>query len=371
MSSHTSHATELAAVQTAASRAHVKLALVGPMVGGNAGRVTTQGERLAKLFEETGYSVISVSKSPNRYYRLLDIIWTLIYRNREIDFHILQVFGGPSFVVEDAASLISRIFGHKIIMIMRGGEMPVFWARYPRWCQRVLDRADTIITPSKFLQRLMTQHGYASTVIPNIIELDAYRFRHRERVQPRFLWMRAFHPQIYNPAMAIRVFVKIKRLYPEATLVMGGQHDNAEEDVKQLAAKLNVASSVRFAGFLTMEGKQRESADADVFLNTNNIDNMPVSVVEAFAHGLPVVATNVGGIPDLITHEETGLLVPANDDDAMVTAIVRLLDDPALAGRLSANGRAYAESCTWDSVLPKFQKIMSQLNYREMPKEVV
>lgn len=349
----------------------VKLCFVGPMVGGNAGRVTTQGERLAKLFEQAGYPVISVSKSPNRYHRLLDILCTLMWKRQEIDIQILQVFGGPSFVVEDIASLLSRVLGHKIIMIMRGGEMPVFWARYPRWCPRVMDRADAIITPSRFLQRLMTQQGYSSTVIPNIVELEAYRFRHRERLRPRLLWMRAFHPKIYNPAMAVRVFAKIKQLYPEATLVMGGQHDKAEEDIKQLAARLNVASSVRFAGFLTMEAKQRESAEADIFLNTNNIDNMPVSVVEAFAHGLPVVATEVGGISDLITHEKTGLLVPPNDDDAMVAAIVRLLDDPTLAGRLSANGRAYAESCTWNSVLPRFQNILTELSEKTFAKGVV
>lgn len=146
-----------------------------------------------------------------------------------------------------------------------------------------------------------------------------------------------------------------------ATLVMAGQNKGMEAEVRQLAKELALDGAVRFAGFLNMEDKIREGNDADIFINTNNIDNMPVSVIEACAMGLPVVATNVGGIPDLLTDEETGLLVPHDDVEAMVKAICRLLKEPGLAGRLSANGRRLAERVSWDQVYPQWERILADV----------
>ena len=344
-----------------------RLLIVGPMMGKNSGRVTTQGERLAELFVRDGYSVISVSKSPNRYLRLLDIAWTLLHRGRDVDIQVLQVFGGPSFVVEDLASLFGRMCGHRVVMILRGGNMPAFMARFPSWSRRMLSRADAIVTPSAYLARTMRQHGYACTVIPNIIELSRYPYRRRAELRSRLLWMRAFHQETYNPAMAIRVFARVKKEIPGATLVMAGQYDPAQHEVERLAANLGVESAVRFAGFLDIPAKLRESEQADIFINTNYIDNMPVSVVEAFAYGLPVVATDVGGIADLITDGENGLLVPVDADQAMADAILCLLRDPVLAAKLSENGRRFAEACTWDAVLPQFEQLFSKLTGAPVP----
>jgi glycosyltransferase involved in cell wall biosynthesis len=337
------------------------LCFVGPMVGFNPGRVTTQGERLAELFAGDGYAVEAVSRSPNRYLRLFDIIQFLIRHRRRIRVQMLQVFSGWSFVVEDVSSLLGKLFGHRLVMTIRGGNMPVFIARFPRWSRRVLARADAIIVPSDYLARTMRRYGYSSRVIPNIINMDRYIYRHRTRLQPRLLWMRAFHPETYNPAMAVRVLARVRRAIPNATLVMAGQNDPAQRQIEQMVRDLGLRSAVRFPGFLSMEDKAREGAAADIFINTNYIDNMPVSVVEAFAQGLPVVATSVGGIPDLITHEETGLLVPADADGAMADAIIRLLRDPELAGRLSANGRRFAEGCAWPYVRGHYATLLDEV----------
>src|SRR2546423_898210 len=128
-----------------------RLFVVGPMVGSNSGRVTTQGERLARLFERDGYLVVSVSKAPNRYIRLFDIIWTLLRRGRKPDIQILQVFGGASFVIEDVASFIGRLYGQRIVMVLRGGNIPGFIGCFPRWTRRVLGRAHAIVAPSNYL----------------------------------------------------------------------------------------------------------------------------------------------------------------------------------------------------------------------------
>ena len=77
--------------------------------------------------------------------------------------------------------------------------------------------------------------------------------------------------------------------------------------------------------------------------------------------GLPVVATRVGGISDLLTHNENALLVPDDDDQAMADAILRLLHDPDLAGRLSAGGRRVAEQCSWNEAASRWQELLAEV----------
>jgi len=331
------------------------------MIGRNPGWVTTQGERLGDLLEQEGYPVISVSSSTNRYIRLADIIYTLIRRRKEFDILLLQVFGGPSFVVEDIASCLSQVFGHRIVMVLRGGAMPDFIARYPSWNTRVLRRADLLIVPSIYLKRAIAPYGFQARVIPNVIDLSAYEYRHRVALSPRLFWMRSFHP-IYNPLMAVRVLVQLRAQAPDATLVMAGQDKGQEAEVRALARKLGLNGAVRFSGFLDMAGKMREAGAADIFINTNSIDNMPVAVVEACAMGLPVVSTDVGGLPDLLTEGETGLLVPDNDDRAMADGICRLLHEPALAARLSEQGRELAARSSWELVRPQWESVISDVS---------
>ena len=167
--------------------------------------------------------------------------------------------------------------------------------------------------------------------------------------------MRAFHP-FWNPEMAIRVFARIRGKLPHAKLVMAGQDKGLQASIERLAADLSLDGSVRFPGFLNMEGKIREAAEADIFLNTNRVDNMPVAVVEACAMGLPVISTSVGGVPDLLTDGETGLLVGDNDVDEMERAILRLLRDSELAGRISAAGHQLAQRSAWERVRPEWER---------------
>lgn len=339
-------------------RSLLQLCFVGPMVGRNPGYVTTQGEILADQFASAGYPTISVSASPNRYVRLYEIIATLLRNRNRVDIQCLQVYGGPSFIVEDAASWLARRFGQHLVMVLRGGAMPEFMARYPRWTSRVLRRADTIVTPSAFLKRAVGRVGLNAHIVPNVVHLSMYPYRHRRHVRPRLFWMRSFHA-VYNPEMALRVLAHVRKDVDDATLVMAGQDKGEQSRVKALADKLKLDGAVLFPGCLDMPAKIREGGCADIFLNTNRVDNTPVAVVEACALGLPVIATNVGGILDLLTHNETALLVPDNDDRAMAAAVVRVLRDPDLAGRLSANGRKLAEGFSWEQVGPQWEALFA------------
>jgi glycosyltransferase involved in cell wall biosynthesis len=172
--------------------------------------------------------------------------------------------------------------------------------------------------------------------------------------------MRAYHP-IYNPVMAVRVLQRLRRTLPEATLVMAGQDKGMMREVADAARSLGVADAVEIAGFLDEKGKRAAAARSDIFINTTHVDNAPVGVVEMCAMGLPVISTDVGGVPDLLTREQTGILVADNDDAAMTDAIVRLVRDPALASRLSRNGPTVAARCAWPTVRAAWEQLFAEI----------
>lgn len=337
-----------------------RLCFVGPMVGSNPGHVTTQGEIVSGYFRRLGYPVITASSHPNRYARLADIVWTILQRRNEIDILIVHIYSGPSFVVEDIASILGKVFGRRMIMFLHGGAMPEFMARFPQWTRRVFSRASSIIAPSPFLAKAIEPYGFRAQVIPNVIDLSQYPYRQRAQLRPRLFWMRSFH-EVWNPLMAVRVLARLRKRATDATLVLAGQDKGLQVEAQRLADSLGVLDAIRFPGYLKVEDKVREFGQADIFINTNRIDNMPVAVVEACAMGLPVVTTNVGGIPDLLTDGQTALLVPDDDDEKMAEAILSLLERPDLASHLSTNGRTLAEQSSWDQVRLKWEALFEQI----------
>jgi len=149
--------------------------------------------------------------------------------------------------------------------------------------------------------------------------------------------------------------------YPGARLTMVGpdKGDGSFGNTRQLAEDLGVDDRSAFPGAVAKTEVPTWLNRGDVFLNTTNVDNTPVSVLEAMACGLCVVSTNVGGIPYLLEHERDALLVPPDDPEAMTTAVRRLLADPALAEKLSRNARKKAEQCDWSIVLPQWDAVLT------------
>ncbi len=340
-----------------------RLCFVGPMLGVNPGWVTTQGEILAGLLAGEGYAVRTTSSIPARLPRLADTLRSLVAWRGQIDLVIHQVFSGPAFVIADAASALCRLLGLRQIFVLHGGALPEFAAARPGWVRRVMGRAAAIVAPSEYLAHTFGVYPELAArirVIPNILAIEDYPYRHRPAVAPRLLWMRTFHDW-YHPEMAVEVLSLLRQTYPAATLTMGGQEKGLGPAVRELAQRRGLAEAVRFPGFLGPDDKRREFAAHDIYLNTNRVDNMPVSVLEAAAFGLPVVATAVGGVPFLLRHGETGLLVPDGDAAAMSAAVGRLLEEPGLAATLSTNGRQLAESCAWQPVKARWQTLFTEV----------
>lgn len=337
-----------------------RLCFVGPLLGRNEGWVLSQGEILADLFASDGYTVHLTSGIPYRFLRMADIIRSLIFWRKSYDIANLAVFSGPGFLAVDIASMVLKRLGKPAVFVLRGGNLIDFAQHHPQWTRQVLRRSQVIVSPSEFLAQFFRNWGFRVKTIPNVLAIENYTYRQRDKVKPCLLWMRTFHP-IYNPQMAVETLRELHRSVPQARLTMAGQEKGVLEAMKQMVAHDRLEDSIRFAGYLDLVGKQREFPAHDIFLNTNRVDNMPVSVIEAAAFGLPVVATDVGGIPYLLSHDKSGLLVKNEDAVGMADAIKRLLSDPQLCARLSKNGRLLAESCSWTNVKKEWEKVFAEI----------
>ena len=94
--------------------------------------------------------------------------------------------------------------------------------------------------------------------------------------------------------------------------------------------------------------------EADIYLNTSNEDNMPISILEAFASGTPVVSTNAGGISYIAEDKQTALLVRLNNEELVADAVFRLVENEGLGSRLAENARDEVEKYLWESVGPSW-----------------
>ena len=212
------------------------------------------------------------------------------------------------------------------------------------------------VAPSNYLKSAFESKGYKTMFIPNILEIENYKFKERKHLEPKLFWVRAFK-QIYNPTLAIKVLAMLKKKYPAAKLCMVGPFvDHSYNECLNLVSELKLENSVAFTDVLLKEDWHKKSEDYDIFINTTNFDNTPVSVMEAMALGLPVVSTNVGGMSFLISNEEDGLLVDKNDAKKMTRAIIYLLNGNV--SYLSKNARMKVETFDWENVRNKWLEIL-------------
>jgi len=207
-----------------------------------------------------------------------------------------------------------------------------------------ISRFDAVVTPSGYLAAVFARHSIAARSIPNLIDVERFPFRERAEPRPLFLHNRGLEP-LYNVGCTLRAFALIQRRYPSAALTLA--HDGPlRVELERLARELDL-KNVRFLGFVSRDDTPRILNEADIYLTSPDIDNMPGSLLECFAAGLTVVATRAGGIPWVVEDGRTGLLVDCNDHEALARAAIRLLEEPGLSSRLSAAGRAECPKYQW------------------------
>jgi glycosyltransferase involved in cell wall biosynthesis len=262
--------------------------------------------------------------------------------------HVASGSGVSFFVFAVPAILAGRLSGRRVVFHYHSGAAESFLRRWRRVAPRVMACAHDVLVPSPFLVPVLARHGLAAHVLPNVCDLSRFEFVPRTRFGPQFLISRHLDP-IYNVGCTIRAFALVRARHADAQLeVLGGGSEEAR--LRALAAELGVADSVRFHGYVDHARVPAFYRQASIFVNSSNVDNAPLAILEAFASGLPVVTTAAGGIPVMVDDGRTGLLVPLNDHRALAAAMIEMVENPAKAARLAKTGRAVVERHAWPSV---------------------
>lgn len=350
-----------------------RVCVVGPMPPPSGG-MANQCEQLVRLLRAEGADVDLVrTNAPYRPawignlpwlragWRLLPYLaalWRGIGSARVV--HVFANSGWAWHLLAAPALAVARIRGVPAIVNYRGGLADGFLASAPRHVLRSLAGAVLRVTPSEFLLRVFAKHGLTTEVIPNVIDLSRFTWRPPRAAgdAPHLVVTRNLEA-IYDIATAIRAFAMLRANKPDARLAVAGTGPQLAE-LQALAVTLGVADAVTFTGRIENADIAALYADADIALNPSTADNMPISILEALASGVPVVSTCAGGIPDLVRHEHTALLVAVGDHAAMAAAALRILQDDALAQRLSDNGREHVTRFAWPNVRTLWQAAYRQ-----------
>lgn len=343
--------------------AGLKIVLVGPLPP-PAGGMATQTEQLARLLRSEGADVAVVAaNAPYRprwiggvrgvraLFRLVPYVARLRHTLRGADLcHVMANSGWSWHLCAAPAIRLAHSRRVPTVVNYRGGEAATFLARRGESVARTLKKAGALVVPSRFLHEIFGRCGIPSEIVPNIVDLDRFRPRPSpaDPADVRLVVTRNLEP-MYDVPTALRAFALVRAAMPTARLIVAGTGPELPALVA-LSEKLGISAAVEFCGRLERDEIAALYRSAAVALNPSRVDNMPNSVLEAMACGVPVVSTNVGGVPFVLRDGVTGLLVDAGDPAAMARAVQRLLGDAALAARIRAAAIEDVQQYGWASV---------------------
>jgi glycosyltransferase involved in cell wall biosynthesis len=264
--------------------------------------------------------------------------------------HVMANSGWAWHLFAAPAIWIGALRGVPVVVNYRGGSAEAFLERQIALVRPTLARAALLIVPSGYLHRIFSAHGISAMIVPNVVDLGTFAPGAAARSDPHLLVTRNLE-RIYDIETAIRAFARIVMDFPDARLTVAGAGPEREA-LERLARELGVDARLRFSGRLDNAELPSLYREATILLNPSRVDNMPNSLLEAMASGVPIVSTSVGGIPFLVEDGRTALLVPPGQPPAMAEAVLRLLREPELADRLRSEARCEVSRYAWPRVRP-------------------
>jgi glycosyltransferase involved in cell wall biosynthesis len=304
---------------------------------------------LGNLLESEGYALTFASSYNNKGLRLIHMLYAVIKKRSTSDYVLIDTYSTQNFYYAVAVSRLCRWLQLKYIPILHGGNLPMRLQKSSKLSHSIFKHAYINVSPSRYLHKLFKDEAYTNTVyIPNTLKIGAYPFKERSVRVIKLLWVRSFS-EIYNPMLAVKTLKRlIDQGYKTELCMVGPDSDGSLAEVQQYCNLHHL--EVTFTGKLSKTAWIALSQHYNIFINTSNFDNTPVSVIEAMALGLPIVSTNVGGMPYLIDHGKDGLLIEPNHVERMVDAILELYDTDLLAVTIARNARLKVEQFDWEVV---------------------
>ena len=285
-------------------------------------------------------------------------LWSLWLGLEKADIaHIFSASYWSFFLAPTPAMLIAHLRGKKALIHYHSGEARDHLHNF-LLARPLLSRADRLVVPSAYLVNVFAEFGLTAQAVPNIVSSSQFCFRPRAPLRPHLVCTRGFHPY-YSVDVVVRAFGVVKQAYPDARLDLLG-NGPLEPQIRSLVRHLNL-EDVSFVGIVPRNQIGDFYDQADIFINASCLDNMPVSILEAFASGIPVVSTEPEGMRFLVEHERTGLLCQPGDWRALATNVIRLLEDPALAALIVANAHEQCSAYHWRTVRSQWLNIYRSL----------
>jgi glycosyltransferase involved in cell wall biosynthesis len=357
------------------NRTGLRIGLVGPLPPPSGG-MANQTRQLGELLTASGATVnivqvnapyrpawagqIPMLRSVFRLVPYVAALWRAAGRAQV--FHVMANSGWSWHLFSAPAIWVARWRGVPVVINYRGGEAAEFLERSRRVVHFSVKRASALVVPSTFLQGVFSRFGMTAEIVPNIIDLSRFRPRDPARGDaPHLLVARNLEP-LYDNETAIRAFKIVREQLPRATLTVAGSGPE-EQRLRAFVQQQGLQDAVQFAGRLERDAMAAMYRSADLMLNPSLADNMPNSVLEAWSSGVPVVSTNVGGIPHLAKDGVTASLVPPSDPAAMARACLALLADEGLWRQRAEAGLQEAQRYTWARVQP----VLLDVYRRAMP----
>lgn len=335
-----------------------KILYIGNKLSKSGSNVTSI-ETLGAFLQNEGYSVVMSSSKKNKVMRLLDMLYATFKYSNLISCVLIDTYSTQNFYYAVLVAKLCRLMKIPYVPILRGGMLPDRLKKSPKQCNTLFNGAKLNVAPSMYLYESFTEAGYSNLkYIPNTIEIKNYDFLLRKEVKAKLLWVRSFS-EIYNPTLAIKIVkLLIKKGIPVSLCMVGPEVGGLLEECKREVEEKNLP--IKFTGKLSKEKWIELSNQYDIFINTTNFDNTPVSVIEGMALGLPLISTNVGGIPFLIENKVTGILVEPKEEHLFVEKILHLINDPLASECLSVNARKLVETFDWQKVKTKWDAVLSE-----------
>jgi glycosyltransferase involved in cell wall biosynthesis len=265
--------------------------------------------------------------------------------------HVMANSGWSWHLFAAPAIWVGHARGCPVVVNYRGGEAATFLKKSAPSVRMTLRRARSLVVPSGFLRDVFEPFGMQARILPNIIDLERFRPRGLYCSGPPVLLVSRNLEPLYDNLTAIRALQIVRHIIPSARLVIAGSGPQ-ERELRDFVQQQGLADGVLFSGRLDRDAMAAQYRAADIVLNPSLADNMPNSVLEAWASGVPVVSTNVGGIPYLAQDGVNASLVPPRDPAAMAQACINLLADIDLWRQRAQAGLQESRRYTWASVQP-------------------
>jgi len=309
-------------------------------------------DRLSK-----SYRIKLSSSFENKFLRLADILVNVLFYNYDI-IHI-DIFSGKALWYANIASFVAKFRKKKIIMTLHGGRLPEVYLYSPEKLDFLLNRADVITSPSKYLTEFFSKQNYYIRYLPNFIDIKKFPYD-RSAVKPfSLLWVRAFN-NIYKPEMAVKVVNILKNKFPNIKMTMIGPDKGYLNKIENIIKNLGLEDRINLIGKVQNDKLYEYYQTHAVYLNTTQYESFGLAVLEAASCGIPIVSTKVGEIPYIWDNNIEILLCSSVEDD-MAKNVQKIFNSCSLAAKLSTNARLKAEKFDWQMIEEQWYEVFDEL----------